>query len=222
MVKAIIFDLDDTLISEKKYIESGYMHISHLLSNRLDEDQHKLNRILNELFQKSPQNVFNRLLDIMGVHYTKSDILELVEEYRNHFPDIEFFDDVSRCLEFLREKNIKIGIITDGYSNSQRQKLNAVKAFDIFDEIIITSELGKDYWKPHPKSFEIMKEKLNVEFNEMIYVGDNPEKDFYIYKIYPINTVRVLREGIYKDRKYLDGIKEKYSIENLKGILDII
>lgn len=87
-----------------------------------------------------------------------------------------------------------------------------------FDEVIITEELGRKYWKPHPKAFEIMREKLDVEFNEMVYIGDNPEKDFYIGKKYPITTVRVLREGVYKDKAYLEDIKETYVINDLNEI----
>jgi putative hydrolase of the HAD superfamily len=171
---------------------------------------------------EDPRNVFNRLLDSIEIKYTKDTILELVEEYRNHLPSIEFFPDVLPCLKYLKKKGIKVGIITDGYSNAQRQKLNAVKAYDYFDEIIITDELGREYWKPHPKAFEMMKEILNVEFDEMIYVGDNPEKDFYISKIYPLKTVRIYREGVYKDSSYLDNVKESHSIHSLIEINTIV
>ena len=61
--------------------------------------------------------------------------------------------------------------------------------------VILTEELGRKYWKPHPKAFKIMREKLDVEFHEMVYVGDNPEKISILLK-YPITTVRVLREGV--------------------------
>ena len=50
MIKAVVFDLDDTLISEKKYIESGYQHISKLLSNRFNKDEQELYQLLTRLF----------------------------------------------------------------------------------------------------------------------------------------------------------------------------
>lgn len=223
MVRAIIFDLDDTLISERKYIESGYRHIAKLLSNRYAKDAKELYELLNILFKNSAKNVFNRLLDDIGISYTNDIILELVREYRNHLPSIEFFDDVVPCLGLLKEKNVKTGVITDGYSNAQRNKLTVLKASNHFDEIIVTDELGREFWKPHPKPFEIMKEKLSVEFEEMVYVGDNPEKDFYISSIYPIKTIRISREGIYKNKNYLNNIKEHHLIQSLieiKGLID--
>lgn len=223
MVKAVIFDLDDTLIPEKQYVKSGFHHIARILCNKFEISEADIFADLIELFEKSSQNVFNRLLDQYKIYYTKEMVFELVQRYRHHFPEISFYDDVLPCIEHLKSNNLKIGIITDGYTNVQRQKLKAVNANTYFDEIIITDELGYDYWKPHPKAFAIMRDKLNVEFTEMMYVGDNPEKDFYISKTYPIRTVRVFREGFYKEKAYLDNVMEVHSIyglDELKSIID--
>jgi putative hydrolase of the HAD superfamily len=222
MIKVVVFDLDDTLISEKQYIKSGYHHIAKLLHSELGIDEGKLYSDLTELFNKSSKNVFNRLFDKLEVVYTQDTIMKLVEEYRNHLPDIEFFKDAIPCFESLKQKGIKLGIITDGYLNAQRQKLKAVEAYDYFDEIIMTDELGREYWKPHTKAFEMVREKFNVEFNEMIYVGDNPEKDFYISKIYPITTVRIYRNGVYKEKKYFKDIMEDKRINSLAEMNKLI
>lgn len=221
MIKAVIFDLDDTLISERRYIESGYKHISKLLSKKLQKDEQELYQLLMNLFNENTRNVFNRLFDTFGISYTQNEIMELVEEYRNHTPIIQFFEDVLPCLKNLRKKGVNVGIITDGYANGQRQKLKALKAANYFDEIIVTDELGRRYWKPHSKAFEIMKEKLDVKFDEMLYVGDNPEKDFYISNIHPIQTIRIYRNGVYENREYFSNIKENYSIHGLEE-LDVI
>lgn len=222
MVKAVVFDLDDTLISEKEYIKSGYRHIAGIIEDRFVMDKNKVFDDLLSLFKVSPLNVFNRLFDKYQIEYSNEMILDLVKEYREHFPDIQFYDDVLPCLSELRRSGIKVGIITDGYAIAQRQKLKAVQADKYFDEIIVTDELGRDYWKPHPKAFEVMKEKFQVNFDEMIYVGDNPEKDFYISKTYPIKTVRIFRDGVHKDNFYLDGIREDFIIDELTKILEII
>jgi putative hydrolase of the HAD superfamily len=55
----------------------------------------------------------------------------------------------------------------------------------------------------------------------MLYVGDNPEKDFYISNIHPIQTIRIYRNGVYENREYLSNIKENYSIYGLDE-LDVI
>lgn len=68
-----------------------------------------------------------------------------------------------------------------------------------------------------------MKNQLDVEYDEMIYVGDNPEKDFFIQKIHPLYTVRVKRENnVYNEADYLEGIKENKTIYNLNEIFEFI
>ncbi|MEH7214271.1 HAD-IA family hydrolase [Priestia megaterium] len=222
MIKAIIFDLDDTLISERKYIESGYKHIASLLNTQGIGKQDDIYNMLSNLFEESPVNVFNRFFESLNLSYTASDIRNLVNEYRNHFPIINFFDDVIPCLNELKKREFKLGIITDGYAISQKTKLRSLAASTYFNEIVITDELGREYWKPHQKPFEIMREKLQVEYEEMIYIGDNPEKDFYISTIYPIKTIRIDRQGVYKDREYMEGVREHYTIKGLDSFLMLL
>lgn len=227
MIKAVIFDLDDTLISEREYVISGYRHIADMLSVKVGVDKQAIFDMLMGFFQISPKNVFNRLLDKMELPYTKGDIMELVDAYRNHEPDITFYDDVIPCLERLKEKGIKTGIITDGYISTQRNKLKVLNIDRYFNHIILTEELGREYWKPNSQAFKNMRNSLKTAFDEMIYVGDNPEKDFYIGSIYPIKTVRIGREHneyelIHTDKEYLNGIKEEYRITSLEGLFDLI
>lgn len=222
MIKAVVFDLDDTLISEKEYMESGYRYIAKRWSSTWKISEQAIFNKLIELSNVSTKYVFNRLLEYLGFNDTQENIMDLVMEYRNHLPNIHFFDDVIPCFQQLKEQKIQTGIITDGYANAQRQKLRAVNAYDYIDEIIVTDELGTAYWKPHPKSFELMREMLQVEFDEMIYVGDNPEKDFFIGSIYPLKTIRILREGIYSKRSYFNNIKENYTINSLSEVHAIV
>lgn len=223
MIKAIVFDLDDTLISEKEYIKSGFQAISEYICKKYDFQFEKVLSELMALSEVDSKNVFNRFFDENKIKYTKQEIKKMITIYRNHRPNISFYADVLDTIEQLKQNNIKIGIVTDGYIETQRSKLEAINAYEIFDAVIITEELGREYWKPHPKAFEIIKEKLNVNFEEMMYVGDNPEKDFYIGKIYPINTVRIIRnDSIYKNQNYLNDIKEKYTINSLKQIIKLI
>lgn len=216
MIKLIIFDLDDTLISEVEYVKSGYKVVAKRV-----EEKYKIN--CNDAFDKlwnyfinKEKNTFNKLLDEYQISYTKDNIAELVNIYRNHKPSIAFFDDVIPFLNELKSKNIYTGIISDGYVSTQKNKLDALDAYSKFDYIILTDELGKEFWKPNPKAFEMMIERFNLKSENIIYVGDNPKKDFYIKKFMPIKTVRILRENsVYKYEEYLENIKEDILIKNL-------
>lgn len=222
MIKAVIFDLDDTLVPEIEYVKSGFHFVSDLVARKTDFDKCKIYDMLMSLFYIDPKFVFNRLLNKLNIPYTESDISLLVEAYRNHEPELFFYDDVLPCLEELYRRGIKTGIITDGYITTQQRKLNVLNANKYFEQIIITEELGREYWKPHPKAFEIMVKILDVDFKEAIYVGDNPEKDFYIGNIYPIDTVRIVREGSLKNNNYYKDVLEHHRIDDLFGLLNII
>lgn len=215
MIKAVIFDLDDTLISEIDYIKSGYMHVAKVFQQRYGLQYETCYNDLLSIFNESPQKVFNRLLTKYRIDYTSETIMEIVNQYRQHYPKITYYSDVQPCIQMLKDRGILTGIITDGYAFGQRKKLDALNAELLFDEIIITDELGRNYWKPHPKAYELMSLKLNVAFDEMIYVGDNPEKDFHISYIYPITTVRINRKGVHHNKRYLNNILEHKSYTNL-------
>ena len=225
MIKAVIFDLDDTLISEKEYIKSGYRVIAKKIKNdyELSIDADKIFNDLITLMEENSKQVFNRLLQQYKLKFDNECINELINCYRNHKPRIEFYNDVEPLLNYLKNKKIKIGIISDGYMVTQENKLDVLNAYNIFDKIILTDELGRDYWKPNPKAFELMKEYFNIRYDEMIYIGDNPQKDFYIKKYYPIKTVRIIRNNsVYINEKYINDAREDLRIGNLKDLINNI
>jgi len=224
MIRIVLFDLDDTLAAEDNFIRSGYRHIAGILKDKYSlTDAEKTCQRLYELYLEDSRNVFNRALSESGIEYNKEDILYLVNEYRNHMPDTYFYEDVIPTLKLLTERNIKTGIITDGYLNGQKNKAKALKLDSYFEKIIYTDELGKDYWKPSPMAFDMMKDYFDVEYEEMAYVGDNPEKDFYIRHDRNIHTIRIVRPtSVYENREYRENIEAEYCIRSLTEIEAIL
>ncbi len=223
MIKAVVFDLDDTLISEHEYIRSGFNVVAHELSVKYQLLQEDVFLKLMNLFQESPKNVFNRLLDFYQVDYTIEEIKELIAIYRHHLPNISLYEDAKFILNQLSEKSLKLGIITDGYQVTQRNKLLSLGIDAYFESIIMTDELGREFWKPHARPYELIKAQLGVEFNEMIYIGDNVSKDFVTAKKLGINTIHIKRdEGVYIDLKYDEDYQADYQINSLEQVIDFI
>ncbi len=173
-LKAIIFDLDDTLYSEKEYVRSGYAVISQALSHLKDKDiEKKLWKAFEE--KKSAIDEFLHSENI----YTDELKQQCIELYRQHQPNIHLYEGVTEMLVQLRKRGLSIGIITDGRPEGQRAKIKALNLEKYVDKIIVTDELGGiAYRKPNEKAFVLIKELLDVEFLEMCYVGDNTKKDF--------------------------------------------
>lgn len=223
MIKAVFFDLDDTLISEIDFTKSGLLALSSYLAFRYNCSKMKVYDELWRLYQASPKNVFNRWLDFHKINYQKTDIDFMVNLFRKHQPTVSFFLDVRPTIKFLKSQKIKVGIITDGFQESQRQKINALKASEVFDYIYITDEYGKEYWKPNIKIFELIKIELNCNYDEIIYVGDNPKKDFHFGKSLGIKCFRIIRpNAIYKNEKYLDDVKEYQTLNRLDELLQFV
>ena len=91
----------------------------------------------------------------------------------------------------------KIGIITDGRPEGQRAKLDALEIETEY--IIVTDELGgTEFRKPSTKAFCLMQKVLKIPFSRMVYVGDNPQKDFIAPKKLGMKSIWVRNgDGIY-------------------------
>ena len=225
MIKAVIFDLDDTLISEKEYVRSGFRQVAINISDEYKLDMNEIYKLLLDTCEEDSKNVFNRVFDKLNISYEIDDIKKLVEIYRGHKPEIKLYDDAKYILDTLYKKGIKLGMITDGYKITQRKKLEALNIDNYFEYIVVTDELGKEYWKPHSRSYEIMKNKLKFDYDEMVYVGDNLSKDFVTANKLGMKTVFINRiEGVYSgieiDDEYLASL-EVTNLMKLESVLNI-
>lgn len=231
--KAVIFDLDDTLISEMEYARSGYAAVAEAIAggdtalagllNGQSFTAAELNKRFLDLSEESTKEVFNRFLRSVGAEDSRENVMALVKAYRDHKPEISYHKDVKATLRGLKEKGFRTGILSDGYAVTQRRKVEALRAEKDFDVIILTDEIGRDAWKPSLTGFNKISEELGVALGEMLYIGDNPEKDFYISHISDIRTARITRsDGVYRSRDYREGIREDYTLSSLTDILKIL
>lgn len=171
-LKAIIFDLDDTLYGEKEYVRSGYRAIAETLP-QVEKMETKL-----WLAFEQKRSAIDEVLISEGI-YSEELKQKCLSVYRSHQPDIHFYDGAKQLLEQLRADGYMLGIITDGRPEGQKSKIKALELNGLVDQIIVTDELGGiEYRKPNIKAFVRMQEIFGVPFKEMCYVGDNIKKDF--------------------------------------------
>ena len=207
-IKGIIFDLDDTLYSEKQYVRSGYKAVSRYLG---EKDAYR--RLWFYFEQGKP--AIDCYLNEIGRIGEKDKCLEV---YRHHKPKLSLYEGVAEVMKELRERGIKIGIITDGRPEGQRNKIMAL-GLDIND-VIITDEIGgTQFRKPCDIAFRIMERKWMLPYEEMAYIGDNTEKDFQTLEQLGIRRIWFRnKNGLYRNN---NSIKINY-IDNIKDILRII
>ena len=206
-VKGVIFDLDDTLYSEKEYVWSGYKAVSGYLGGGYEEK-------LWHFFEEGKPAI-DELLKELGRENEKTEVLEI---YRSHKPAIHLYPGVDEMIEELKTKGIKVGIITDGRPEGQRNKLDAL-GLDV-DDVIITDELGGvQFRKPCDIAFRILVTRWRLNPADVVYIGDNPTKDFQAPQHLGIKTVYFSNpDGLYKGICEYQGV----TIGNITDLEEII
>lgn len=168
-IKGVIFDLDDTLYSERQYVRSGFKAVGEYLGMEDAEE-----RLWSYFEQGKP--AIDCFLEDIGQRGERDICLEI---YRSHKPEITLYDSVIGLIEDLYHHGIKVGIITDGRPEGQRNKIRALGLEKIVTDIIITDELGgMQFRKPDTAGFRLMSARWGLPYESIVYVGDNPSKDF--------------------------------------------
>ena len=195
--RGFIFDLDDTLYNEKDYVRSGY----HAVAVHFRQDA-SFEKMLWDAFLEG-KSAFNHVLPEVGMG-SEEMIREAVAVYREHDPELSLAEDVRDMLLDLM-KSHKVGIITDGRPEGQKKKIRALGLDRIIEpeDIVITDLLGGiEYRKPNPKAYQLLQQRWNTEYSEMVYIGDNPAKDFLAPEALGMGSIRLMnKEGLYWDRK---------------------
>lgn len=75
----------------------------------------------------------------------------------------------------LRERDISLGVLTNGPVEGQSRKLRQMKLLDVFDAVVISEAVGLA--KPDPQIFALMLRELGLSADECWFVGDNPRND---------------------------------------------
>jgi len=189
----VAFDLDDTLYLERDYVRSGFHAVEDWARKNLGLEDFS-SRAWGLFQQGERGNIFDLLLLQSGITPEKNVIGSMVDLYRRHKPDIKLPADAAECLRDLRGR-VRLALISDGVPLSQRNKIDALGLAQFFDTIVLTSELGDGFTKPHPRSFSQVQQTSGEEVQRYVYVADNPLKDFLGPRSLGWKTIRIRREG---------------------------
>ena len=216
MIKAVIFDLDGTLLNRdatvQKFIDDQYERLNNWLghipkelytSRFIELDCHGYtwkDKVYQQLI-----NEFN----IKGITWDRllQDYLEKFKNYCIPFPNL------ISMLEDLKKKSYVMGIITNGKGQFQMNNIEALGVERYFKTILISEWEGIK--KPKPEIFMKALKQLNVLANESVYVGDHPENDV-------IAAGKVGMKTIWKRDIQYEGSEADFIIEDLREISLII
>ena len=196
-MRGAVFDLDDTLYLERDYVRSGFQALARIVAGESGYGSSEIFEYLYGLFEGGARgDTLDRLLEGYPRIASRYRAEDLVRLYREHEPAIELCPGAGEILDELRRLDIRCAIITDGPRKSQQRKLEALPLGPHrIDRAILTDAWGRDYWKPHPRAFQEIAIGWGLSSGELVYVGDNPAKDFLAPRRLGWRTIRVRSSG---------------------------
>jgi 2-haloalkanoic acid dehalogenase type II len=189
-IKAVLFDLGNTLV--KLWIPETVYH-SILTSFKINRSIEEIREALvkaqkdserlkyEQLFGKIPyEEYWNKrdglLLRHLGLPLDRK-LLKKIQTRWFDYAECPLFPDVNPVLSKLRERGLKMGIISTGYEQDIEaitQKTGLQK--ELFEVIVGADTLKKT--KPDPEVFKYALTKLKVKPQETLFVGDEIDADY--------------------------------------------
>ena len=210
----IVFDLDEVLYDEKTYVISGFRAVSEFL----EKDEAIPKKIIFEYLKRRLKNgrerIFNDLLDNFRI-YSQKNLKKCISVYRTHTPKIKLYSDAKDCLKRL--KNYPLYIVTDGNKMVQKNKIKALNLENHVKKTILTSNYGSRNSKPSTFCFQKICDMEKTSPTNLVYIGDDPHKDFVGLKREGFKTIRLFK-GRFKNERLSKEFEADYKIKSLKEI----
>ena len=240
-IKAVIFDLDDTLLDWSKgsmnwrdfqqaraaglhaYLQSmGYRlpPLADLGQTLLQSIQTVWDEANKNWAAARLEEALRRTLFVYGIDISQLDPLPLLHAYNwAPIPGVTPFPDAHAVLTELRRRGYLLGLITNSFTPMWMRdiELRAYDLLEFFPVRITSGDTG--YMKPHPAIFHRALALLDVTAEQAIYVGDRPAHD--IAGANNVGMTSILIRPPHLDRA-LDGVTPDYTIRHLQELCDIL
>jgi putative hydrolase of the HAD superfamily len=216
----LVFDLDDTLYDEKQFVYSGFLEVANWISEMSKTSSNIIfESMVKDLSVNGRGEVFNNALKIY-FHETKKNVKKCISIYRLHKPSIRLEKDIVDLLIELG-KTYKLYIVTDGNKIVQFNKIKSLGVEKYIKKVYITYRYGLKASKPSLKCFEIIKNVEKINWGELVYIGDNPNKDFVNLNKVNAITIRVM-QGDFAKIKVTNEYDAKFKIDKLTDLRMLI
>ena len=193
----LAFDLDDTLYPEISYVHSGFRAVAVHLSAKYGIGAEQSYRQMIDTLEKDGRGkVFDNCLMAHAL-LRKARVRECLSVYRKHQPLISLYQDAAQFLATWKSRT-NLYLVTDGNKLTQYAKVKALGLRPYFQKIFVTRQYGIDKEKPSLFCFQKICRLEGKELKDLVYIGDNPKKDFVNLKKSGGLTIRLLR-GAHKD-----------------------
>ena len=221
MIKAILFDLDNTLIDFMTMKEAASKEaVKSMVDAGLKLDVDKALKKLFSFYEKhgiEDQTVFDKFVKEVQGEQDYRILSEGIIAYRkikagyvNPYPHA-----VSTLIK-LKEMGLVLGIISDAPRKQAWLRLAESRLTFFFDFVIALEDTGKR--KPHLMPFEKGLQKLNMKAGEILFVGDNPARDIKGAKNIGMKTALAKYGQVFPDK----DVKADYELNDLNDLVKVV
>lgn len=221
MIKAVVFDLDNTLVDfmkmKRRSIEEA---IPAMVDSGLEISHDEANKIIDEIYKEQGieyQKVFdeflNRVLNRIDYKILSAGI---VAYRRAREASLIPYPHVYSTLNKLLKMGIKMGIVSDAPVKEAWLRLAYLNFHHIVDAVVTFEDTGQR--KPHSAPFLKILEKLNVNPEEAIMVGDWAERDIAGAKKVGMKTAFARYGDTFNTEKH----DADYELFDISQLIDII
>ncbi len=233
MIKAILFDFDNTLENWELAYKGLKGKFSEIISKKYNIDKYRFFKELVKTDKMLSGNTSNPkkygrqywakiTLARFGKRIDAKEAAEFENLYwRYSLPLLKTFPDTKQTLSYLKKK-YKLALVTDSDGAVERKdaKIKKIGIWNYLDAIINSANIGTN--KPSKKMWLAAIKKLKVKPKECLMVGDKPEIDLKVPKSMGMKTAWIVfgrwaRERKNKNYKYVDYKIKK--ISELKKVL---
>lgn len=180
MIKAIIFDLDNTLVDfmrmKSRAIEAA---ITSMIDAGLNIPYGKIKKKIDEIYKAKGieyQQVFDILLNQLIGKIDHKILSAGIVAYRiAREAELNTYPNVVPTLIALMKMGIKLAVVSDAPAREAWLRLSYIGLHHFFD-VVITKD-DSNVLKPSPVPFNLALKKLNLKAEETVMVGDWAERD---------------------------------------------
>jgi len=221
MIKAIIFDIDNTLL-DFMTMKSNAINaaVVGMIANGLPIEKdlaikqifdiynfkgYEHQKVLNDFIVNTIDSIDYKILAAGIVEY------KIAKE-----ASLSLYPGVKDTLVNLSNFGLKLGILSDAPSREAWIRMYILKIHKIFDEVVTFNDTG--FYKPAKEPFIKIKELLDVEYHECLMVGDWPERDIKGAKQLGMKTAFAK----YGATEIIDNSDADYELDTIHELVDII
>lgn len=190
MYRAVIFDLDNTLMDFEACVSQSLCEVRAHHGVYLDNDmawdefqirhgehsyQHWMNHVNGTGSPDIMDVVVNTFRDALCSRYADQHE-QMGKTYWEYFCRISVFEAGAEQLLSQLHGHTKLGLISNGVGAAQRGRLENGGILHVFDSLLVSDEVG--IRKPDPAIFELSLHQLGLQREDVLFVGDSMTDDF--------------------------------------------